>query len=342
MRALILSTLLIVILFTTNLARADILPPSTSLGVEVLETEYSYKADDGTTVVLGEVRNNLNSPINNVVVGVSFQDDNNNVIEYKTGTTLLQVIQTGGKSPFSISSTKADPSITQVQVKLAGFRSSPDKQPVLEISPDTLKVSDKLLLSGTIKNSGAEKSTNTKLYLISYDPFPRVVGIGTSNPIDIDAGQDSKFSITSTLNSRAKSYMIVAESDNYQSKPTDIQNVQVTLPVVMGSTIVTDPQGNKYSTIPVNSPVKITSNLKYLLQLPQPFLYYVQVKQFDGRVEFVGKNDTGIFLGGDQSVSVSWIPHYSGSYYIETYVWSSDSVPLSVAGTKISVVLVKS
>ena len=205
MRALILSTLLIVILFTTNLARADILPPSTSLGVEVLETEYSYKADDGTTVVLGEVRNNLNSPINNVVVGVSFQDDNNNVIEYKTGTTLLQVIQTGGKSPFSISSTKADPSITQVQVKLAGFRSSPDKQPVLEISPDTLKVSDKLLLSGTIKNRGAEKSTNTKLYLISYDPFPRVVGISTSNPIDIDAGQDSKFSITSTLNSRAKS-----------------------------------------------------------------------------------------------------------------------------------------
>ena len=116
----------------------------------------------------------------------------------------------------------------------------------------------------------------------------------------------------------------------------------MTLPVVMGSTIVTDPQGNKYSTIPVNSPVKITSNLKYLLQLPQPFVYYVQVKQFDGRVEFVGKNDTGIFLGGNQSVSVSWIPHSSGSYYIETYIWSSDSVPLSVAGTKISVVLVKS
>ena len=341
MRTLVLPILLIVILFTTNFVWAQNLPPSTSLGVEVLQSEYSYKADDGTTVVLGEVQNNLDSPINNVVIGVSFQDDNNNVIEYKTGTTILQVIPSGGKAPFSISSTKADPSITQVDVKLAGFRSSSDKQQTLQISPGILQIADKLVLSGSIKNNGAQKSTNTKLYLISYDPFPRVVAIGTSDKIDIDAGQNSTFSMTSTLNSRATSYTIVAESDNYQSKPTDISNVQVTLPVMISNTVVTDPQGNKYSSIPIGAPVMVTSNVKYLLKSTQPFVYYVQVKQFGGQVEFIGQYE-GVFLGtGDQNVSVTWTPHSSGSYFIETYVWSSDSIPLSSAGTRINVVLVK-
>ncbi|MDE1812977.1 MAG: FxLYD domain-containing protein, partial [Thaumarchaeota archaeon] len=168
MKTLLLSSSLILLLFTTNIVWAD-LPPSTSLGVEALQTIYSHKANDGTTVVFGEVQNNLNSPVNAVTIGVTFMDDNSNQIEYKTGTTLLQVIPAGGKVPFMISSTKADPSITQIQVKIAGFQSSPERQQVLDISSNPLQVSDKLSVSGTITNNGALKSTNTKIYLISYD-----------------------------------------------------------------------------------------------------------------------------------------------------------------------------
>lgn len=341
MKAVIIASLLVTMLFTMNIAVAQNLPPSTSLQVIVLPS-YSYKADDGTTVVLGEVQNNMASPINAVSIGITFEDDNNNVLEYKTGSTLLQVIPPGGKGVFSISSTKSDPSITQVNVKLAGFRSSSSKDQVLKISPGTLQVSDELLFSGTIKNTGSSESMNTKLYLISYDAFQRVVGIGTSNSLDISTGQESQFSITSPISSRAKTYFVIAESDVYQSKLTDVSSVQITLPVIISNTIATDSQGKPYSSIPVGSPVDIKSKINYLInKSTQPFVYYVQVKQFGGQVEFIGKYE-GVFLdSGEQNATVTWTPQAPGSYYIETYVWNSDNIPLSSTGTRINVALVQ-
>jgi hypothetical protein len=328
MRILLLSSFLVAILLTTNFAWAD-LPPSTSLGVSVLQTIYSHKASDGTTQVFGEVQNNLSSPVNAVTIGVTFMDDNFHQVEYKTGTTLLQVLPAGGKSPFMISSTNPNPAITQIQVKLAGFQSSSDRQQVLQISPNTLQVSDKLSLSGTLTNNGAQKSPNTKLYLISYDAFQRVVAIGISNPISVDQGASSAFTIVSDSNTRAKSYVIIAESDNYQSKLVPITTAQVISPAIVGNTVITDSNGTSYATIPLNASMKITTDVSYLLNSTQPFVYYVQIKQFDGRVEFIG-HSTGVFLGSQhQTISVDWKPHDAGSYFIETYVWNSDAVPLS-------------
>jgi hypothetical protein len=340
MKAVILSSLMIVLLFTTNLAWAQNLPPTSSIQVEIL-SQYSYKAPDGTTVVLGEVANHMSSPVNAVTIGVTFMDDNSKSIEYKTGTTLLQVVPPGGKVPFSISSASTNPDITQIQVKLAGFRSSADREQSLTISSGSLQITDKLILSGTITNNGAQKSTNTKVYLISYDAFTRVVGIGISSPIDVNSKQDSQFSITSDFSSRAQSYMIIAESDNYQSKLIPVSGVQISLPVIVSNTTVASPSGVPYSTIPINSPVTISSNARNLLNSTQPFIYYVQVKQFSGQSEFIGKFE-GIFLGPeDKGVSVDWTPSTPGSYFIETYVWNYDDVPLSSAVPSINVVLVK-
>ncbi|MGI0017897.1 MAG: FxLYD domain-containing protein [Nitrosotalea sp.] len=340
MKTLLLSSLLIITLFTTNIVWAD-LPSPTSLGVEALQTIYSHKASDGTTVVFGEVQNNLNSPVNAVTLGVTFMDDNSNQVEYKTGTTLIQVIPPGGKAPFMISSTKSDPSITQIQVKIAGFQSSSDRQQVLDISSGPLQVSDKVSVSGTITDNGALKSANTKIYLISYDAFQRIVAIGISDPINVDSGKDSQFSITSDSSPRAKSYMLIAESDNYQSKLISVKGLQATLPVIVRDTMLTDPNGTSYSTIPVNASVTITSDTNYLANSTQSFIYYVQVKQFSGQVEFIGQYE-GVFLGpGDQNMSVNWVPHSAGSYFVETYVWNYDGVPLSSAVPSINVVLVK-
>lgn len=340
MKTLLLSSLLIMALFTTNIVWAD-LPSPTSLKAEIPQTTYSYKASNGTTVVLGEVQNDNDIPIYKVVVYVKFMNsDGTNILESKTGTTLLQVIPPHGTSPFMISSTKSNPSIATVQVNMGPFDSSSIKQQMLDISPGLLQVSDKLILSGNVHNNGAQKSLNTKVYLVLYDAFQRVVRIGVSNPIDVDSGKDSQFSVTSDLDPRATSYVLVAESDVYQSKSTPKNNFQ-TLPVIVSNTMITDPNGTSYSTIPVNASVKITSNLNHILNSTHPFIYYVQVKQFSGQVEFIGKYE-GIFLGPeDQNVSVDWKPHTAGSYFIETYVWNYDTVPLSSAIPSINVILVK-
>ena len=327
-------------LFSSNSAWAQYYPSNTSLTVEVLPA-YSYRADDGTTIVLGEVVNHNNFPITSITIDVSFLDQNDNTLEHETGSTLLQVIPGNGKAPFSISSTKSDPAIVNVQTKIAGFTSSSSRAQVLSITPGHLQIASQLSLSGTIKNTGTMSSSGTRIYLISYDAFQRVVSVSNAGPIDISPGTTSSFSITSTPNSHGKSYKLVAESDNYQSIITDVTDVTATLPVIISGTLVTDPQGNKYSTIPVGAPVKITSELRNLGDQTQSYVYYVQVKNFAGQVEFIGKN-SGVFLSESDNATVTWNPTTDGPYFIETYVWNSDNIPLASPGSIINIVLVKS
>ncbi len=358
MKLAIFSILLIVLLLSTDVAwmadgsmqqpcqsvsapGGENLPPSTSIQVSVCSS-YSYKAPDGTTVVLGEIQNNMNTPITTVKVGITFEDANNNVLEYKTGTTLLQVVAPNSKAPFSISSTKSDPSITQVAVNLAGFTPASSRDQVLTIYPGPLQVSDNMILQGTIKNGG-QATTNTRLYLLSYDAFQRVVSIGSTTIPVISSGSTENFTIASTQSGRARTFQIIAESDNYQSLPTDVNNIIASLPVIISNTNVTNPSGSPYSSIPVYASVKISSDMTYLLNNPQSYVYYVQIKKFGGEVSFIG-NSTGVFLGGADKThteSVSWTPNEAGSYYVETYVWDSNGVPLSSAGTRINIVLVK-
>ena len=330
-------------LLSSNLVWAQILPSNTSLCAKISDTStYSYRADDGTTVVLGEVVNSCNYPITSITIGVSFLDQNSNPLEYNTGSTLLKVIPGNGKAPFSISSTKSDPAIVNVQTKIAGFTSSSSRQQVLSIVPGHLQIASKLSLSGTIKNTGTITSSGTKIYLISYDAFQRVVSVSNTEPIDIGPGTTSSFSITSTPNSHAKSYKLVAESDSYQSTITDVTDITATLPIMISGTLVTDPHGNKYSTIPVGAPVKITSELRNLgSQTTLAYVYYVQVKDFAGQVEFIGKS-SGVFLGESDNATVTWNPTTDGPYFIETFVWDSNNVPLAPSGPIINVVLVKS
>jgi len=360
MRTVILSSLLVLALFSAGMmwtsaegasqqpcqqnapVTGENLPPSTTLTV-VACSSYSYTAPNGTTVVLGEIQNNNNFPINNVKVGITFEDLNNNVLEYKTGTTLLQVVAPNSLAPFSISSTKANPSITQVAVDLAGFTPASPKDQVLTIQSSSLQLSDNLILTGTLKNGGTATATNTHLYLLTYDVFQRVVAIDATTVPDTGAGKMANFTMTTTPSSRAKTFQIIAESGNYQSLPTDVTNIIASLPVLISNTNVTNPSGSPYSSIPVYAPVKISSDLRYLLDSPQPYVYYVQVKKFGGQVEFIG-NATGIFLGGtdqEHTESVPWTPSTAGSYFIETYVWDSNGVPISSAGTKINIALVK-
>lgn len=360
MKAIIFAILISFSILPFNLSWAQYTKPDDTLTVQVL-TPYSYKAEDGSTVVIGEVQNKNNFPVTGVKLGVSFYDETGKMLEYKTGTTLLKVIPAGGKAPFSISS-KQDPSITDISVNLTGFNSSPVRQQVLVITPGALEISDQLVLSGTITNGGTILTSGTTIYLISYDAFGRVVGIATATPQpeDIGVGKTSVFTMSSTPKSITKSYQLVAESDNYQSVLTDITNVETTISsltklVTINDVSITDPMGNKYSTIPIGNTVKITSeiSIKYASeQSEQPFVCYVQIKQIGTEkltqyesdaaiVEFIG-NVQGVFQGMEkQEISVNWIPDKQGTFFAEVYVWDPNAVALAEPSRHINVMLVK-
>jgi len=319
---------------------------------------FNYKNDDGKTVILGEVENTKNFPISGIKIWAGFYDNfSENPLETIIGTTILEVIPPFGKSPYMIISENPNSAITSVSVNLLGFNSSPEKKPQLKLQLDTLEIGEKLLLSGTITNNGELNSTDTKIQLISYDAFypPRVLGIATINfENDITPGETETFEFDVKRDSRAVDFKIVAESKDYSTNLLDITDTSLEVLnklITINDITVTDSDGNRLSDISVDSTIKIQSELDFQnLSLEefeiQQYVYWIQIKksvEIDGVtksfVEFIGSVEGSIQTEDIEIPSVGWIPQNDGLYFVETFVWDPNNIPLASKGP-ISLILV--
>jgi hypothetical protein len=332
-------------------------PPTLGI-VLTSNSPFNYKDIDGKTVILGEIQNTKNYPVGGLKIWAGFYDDNSkNPLETTIGTTILEVIPPFSKSPYMIISPSSNPKITSVSVNLLGFNSSPEKKQNLSLELGTLKIEDKISLSGSIINKGPVNSTNTKIYLISSDVFvpPRILGIATVTlDQDLGAGQKDSFEFNIPHDSRAVSFKIVAESDDYTSGIMEVKNTAtavLTKLVTINDVSITDATGNRISNMSAGTPINIQSSLgiEYSAieksQL-QPFVYWIQIKQSfetsDGTksfVEYIGKAEGTFDSPAEQLPTIEWTPPNEGLYFIETFVWDPNSIPLASKGP-ISLVLV--
>ena len=69
-----------------------------------------------------------------------------------------------------------------------------------------------------------------------------------------------------------------------------------------------------------------------------PYTYYVQIKESSSNVdippsiEYVGKYD-GQFMGNTFELpSIDWVPEKKGLFFIETFIWDRNNVPLADQG----------
>ena len=356
----ILTILLALSLFPISSSfSAELIDKPPSLGIVLTSNSpFNYKDIDGKTVILGEVQNTKSFPVSGLKIWAGFYDDiNENPLETTIGTTILEVIPPFSKSPYMIISPTSNPKITSVSVNLLGFNSSPEKKQNLSLELGTLKIEDKISLSGSITNKGPLNSTNTKIYLISADVFvpPRILGI---TPIELDqdlaSGQKDSFEFNVPHDSRAVSFKIVAESDDYTSGIMEVKNTSVsvlTTLVTINDISLTDAAGNRISNMSAGTPVNIQSSLgiEYSAieksQL-QPFVYWIQIKQSfetNGQtksyVEYIGKAEGTFDSPAEQLPTIEWTPPNEGLYFIETFVWDPNSIPLASKGP-ISLVLV--
>jgi len=320
---------------------------------------FNYKDIDGQTIILGEVENTKNFPVSGIKIWAGFYDNiSENPLETTIGTTIIEVIPPFGKSPYMIISETSNPAITSVSVNLLGFNSSPEKKQKLNLHLDTLEISEKLSLSGTITNDGELNSTSTKIQLISYDSFnpPRVLGIATVNlENDIIPGGTDNFEIDVKRDSRASAFKIVAESQDYSSGIFDITDTSLELLnklVTISDIAITDNEGNRLSDISVGSSIKIQSELDFQESSfeeseVQQYVYWIQIKksiEINGEtksfVEFIGNAEGSIDSKGVEHPSVGWIPENDGLYFVETFVWDPNHNPLASKGP-LSLILVK-
>lgn len=353
MKKIILSVFLILMLFpiTSGFAQKTDTLPTLSV-VLTSNAPFVYKDDQGYTVVVGEVKNtNKLTSVTDVRIRVIFYDDTNpQPLEIVEGTAALQVIQPLGTSPYIIKSKSPNSEITHASVSLGLFSSSTSKSKQLSVEVSDILLDDTLHFSGVLKN-GAAPSNNTNVYLAFYDNFdpPRIIDV-ISIPIgSIESNETIGFNFNEKIQTRSVGFTLYAESNVFYSEPTNVnipESELTTKLVTLSNVSILDKEGKNLSEIKVGSTVIIQSDAWIQFSADQktnetPYTYYVQIKQSGTPfVEFIGKYDGHYIETGQQSQSVDWIPENSGLFFIETFVWDRNNVPIANPGP-IVLILVK-
>ncbi len=337
-------TLLLIPLSQAFSAETTDTPSTLSVSLQN-DTPFIYQDSEGYTVVVGVVENHdSQTSVNNVVIRVNFFDDfNSNPLEVVSGNTTLQVIPTNGQSPFAIRSPTPNPDITQVSVSLLGFDSSAEKQKELIVYSSNTILDSSFRFSGVLQNGGAPNS-DTNVYLAFYDGFepPRILSVSIIELGDVESDSEIKFELVDEINSKAVGFLLFAESDIFYSDFVDVKipaKQSITKLVSISGVTIKDTEGITLSEIILGSTVNIES--KTVVQFSEdqstdetPYTYYIQIKE-SGKsptVEYIGKYD-GRFIGtGTQYQTIDWVPEKGGLFFIETFVWDRNNIPLSEQG----------
>ena len=307
-------------------------------------TPYVYQDDLGYTIVVGSVENkNSNTAVTNVKIRATFYDDVNVApLEIVEGTTILDVIPSLGTSPYMIKSNSPNPKITQAGVFLETFDSSAPKSKLFTIEQSHIFYDGNLGFSG-ILNNGPATVADTNVYLALYDSFkpPRIIGIHTIPIGSMLPNEKASFQFNEKINPQAVGFNIFAQSNVFYSDYTDIKIPESDILnklVTISEVSVTDKQGNKLSEVKLGTTVNVvsTSLVEFIDNSSSevPYTYYIQVKQAGEKpyVEYIGKYDGRFVEEGPQQQSIDWMPETSGLYYIETFVWDRNNIPIAEKG----------
>ena len=344
--------ILLLIPFSQGFSQVTNNPPTLTVFLNS-ENIYVYQDSDGYAVVVGIVENNNSlTPITNVKIQAMFFDEFGLApLEVIQGNTILEVIPPNGKSPFSIRSSTPDANITEASVSLLGFEPSEKKQKGLIVYSSEIFMDNTLQFSGVLQNGGAP-NTDTNVYLAFYDGFEpaRILSVSTIKLGDVGPNAEVSFNLDEVIDSISVGFFLFAESNVFISDFVDVKipKCQTSDKLVTISDVsVEDSNGNKLSELSVGSSVNIES--RSLIQFTgdqkcdeTAYTYYVQVKESGELpyVEYVGKYD-GRFIGtGQETQTIDWIPEKTGLYFIETFVWDRNNVPIAEQGPFV-LVLVK-
>ena len=346
MKKILLGSFLIMILFPTSSAFSQLTETEPALSVALAsESPYVYQDDEGYTIVVGNVENkNPLTSVTNVKIRAVFYDAiSANPLEIVQGETILQVIPSLGISPYMIKSSTPNPQISHVDVFLETFDSSTSKSKLMSLKILDTFFDENLVVSGILKN-GPAPVNDTNVYLSFYDAFKpsRVLSVSTISIGDMAPSEQISFEFDDKINPRSVGFTIFSESNIFYS---DILDVEIPEPeiltklVTISDVVVTDSAGNNTSEIKLGSTVKIKSNSWVELSPDHsssevPYTYYVQVKESGDKpfVEYIGKYD-GRYIGeGEQSQAIDWIPERKGLFFIETFVWDRNNVPIAAQG----------
>lgn len=305
------------------------------------DSPHIYRDSEGTVTVAGEVENR--DPLTattEVIVRATFYGENQEIVEVVRGTTLLDILPSGGSSPYVIKSASSDPRISQVSVDVESFDSSPPRIADLEVSVGEVINAGDISVSGEVRNSFGAPSGAAEAHLLFYDVFdpPRLLQVETLPLGGIGPGESVPFEFAGAFDGRAVQISVVAESGVLVSEPATVKvPARDDLPPARMVGILGVSADSEGGRAEAGSEVVFSSELQFHAAAGdrlQPFVYLVQVKQLgeDAFVEFVGSSSGAFYNSPSEVASVSWVPGRPGNYFVETFVWDESPAALAPAG----------
>jgi hypothetical protein len=220
----VLITLTMLTIFTS----APLIQPSPSSTITqtvILPTHSGYINDYGYFYVVGEVQNIGDTPIENVNITATFYDSKGDFIALGNGSSTLEVILPGRKSPFEIILYSSLDSQKVYNYSLSTTFSQAKTKPLgLDITTNSsFTDANGFHITGEIKNIGSEFTSFVKVIATFYNASGYVIAtkFSYSDPKNLSPNQTATFEIllNTSVFTKVNHYTLEAESWDYALVP---------------------------------------------------------------------------------------------------------------------------
>jgi hypothetical protein len=193
--------------------------------------QFSYVDETKVMHILGEIRNNSNTAMRNILITISFYDKDGNLLDTFQRVPALRVINLGESSPFEIlyvDQQKVDMVANYTMSATGEETEQKEKQLKIISSNSRLDLLGTYYINAAARNGGQETASNVIMIATLYDRDGRVIAIGNAlaeagrgASTNMTAGSQAAFgfAITEKLQTyRTVRYSLIADSDQYASE----------------------------------------------------------------------------------------------------------------------------
>ena len=189
-----------------------------------IENDQYYIGDDGTTHIVGEVRNDSDKPLNQVTIFATLYSGDNIIHETKS-QTLTNLIMPHMRGMFDIIITENVMDVDRYVLDI-DYKITQPKSQVIEITSSELRYAplDNLVIEGIVVNNGDATANMIKIIAALYDRDGNVVAVSQirTEPDYLKSNDESFFLITIPNMVQAEKivdYSLIAESEEYTAVP---------------------------------------------------------------------------------------------------------------------------
>ncbi len=197
-----------------------------AFGEVLIQNDQQYIGDDDALHIVGEIKNNLEVPLNQINVHVTLLDENKHIIATKETSSLVNIIMPGMKGPFDLVLTNYEEKKTKSYSLELDYKISSPKNQAIDITESELSRDNynNLMITGTVTNRGDITANTVAVIATLYDKEGNVAAVSRIHPEpDYLRADDYAFFVVvipdKIQTNGINDYTLIAESEEYAAVP---------------------------------------------------------------------------------------------------------------------------